>query len=174
MLLISADFCCCITWSIFVIFFADLVLLIKYISIYVKHKQAKEVNIMFILSLICFIFDILSLLGLFLNNNDPDDCFRSCFKKSEEKHLENIRDQIYKIKIENNNLQEENKKLIDLRNKRITSKIEDKKIEVILWYIKNKYNKIFSPNILYQYLLDEIKEKCGIIIDKNKLRDIYI
>ena len=88
--------------------------------------------------------------------------------------MEKIKDQIYKIKVENDNLKEENKKLTDLKKKRITSNIEDKKIEVILWYVKTKYNKIFSTNVLYQYLLDEIKEKCGIAIDKNKLRDIYV
>ena len=84
MLLISFFYGCCIIWSIFVLLFDDVVLLIIYISIYVKHKQTKEVNIMFILSLICFIFDILSLLGLFLNNNDPDDCLLSCFKKGKK------------------------------------------------------------------------------------------
>ena len=178
--LISEIFNRCFIYNLFIVIVADVILLINYISIYIKHKQTKEDNIMFIFSLIGLALDILSFApffkqGQFLSeSNYSDDCLQRYFEEKDKNNLENIQDQIYKIKIENNNLQEENKKLIDLKNKRITSYIEDKKMEVILWYIKNKYNRIFSPNVLYQYLLSEIKEKCGISIDKNKLRDIYI
>ena len=182
MFLISEIFNPCFTWNIYIVIFADVVLLINYISIYIKHKQTKDDNIIFIFALIGFAIDILSLIPFFCirtpfldeNGVDSHDCFQRYFQKKERKNLEKIKDQIHKIKIENDNLKEENKKLTDLKKKRNTSNIEDKKIEVILWYVKNKYNKIFSTNVLYQYLLDEIKEKCGITIDKNKLRDIYV
>ena len=52
--------------------------------------------------------------------------------------------------------------------------IRNKKIEIIIKYINSKYNANFSKDLLYTKLLFEIKNKCGLIIDKNKYEEIII
>ena len=52
--------------------------------------------------------------------------------------------------------------------------VENKKIEAIIWYMKKKYNKSFDSDIIYQNLLSEIKDKCGININRAKLKEIFL
>ena len=66
MFLISEIFNRCFTWNIFIVIIADGVLLINYISIYIKHEQTKDDNIIFIFALIGFAIDILSLVPFFV------------------------------------------------------------------------------------------------------------
>ena len=180
MLLISQIFNGYLALNLIFLIIDEGVLLIYSIYIFIKHKQTKEDILILIFSLISIIIDISTLISLFslfprfLKEDQSGDCFGAYFKGIAKKNLQKIEVKINTIKTEINNLREENKKLNDSANKGIATNIENKKIEVILWYIKNKYNKTFSQNILYQYLLDEAKEKCGITIDKNKLRDIFV
>ena len=41
-------------------------------------------------------------------------------------------------------------------------------------YFKDHYNKSFSPNDLFQYFLDKIKENYGLDIDQNKFREMSL
>jgi hypothetical protein len=95
-------------------------------------------------------------------------------KKKQEKIDEEIKNKISELKRENNYLIEENKKLLSSTNKNSSLNVEDKKIEVILSYVKNKYKKTFDSNILYKYLQDEIKNNYGENIDKNKFKKIFL
>ena len=54
------------------------------------------------------------------------------------------------------------------------SSVESKKIEAIIWYVNKKYNKSFDSDILYQNLLIEVKDKCGIKINKEKFEEIFL
>ena len=127
-----------------------------------------------------FIIDIIIMIISFCNreNNNQNnesklcsDCLDVYVQIYNIKKLAKINNEIATIDKENNLLREENQKLA---KRRVSNNIEDKKIEFILWYIKNTYNKILSSNILYECLLKEIKQKFGKEMDKTKLEKIFL
>ena len=127
-----------------------------------------------------FIIDIIIMIISFCNreNNNQNDDNKSCSDCLDVyvqiyniKKLDKINNEIATIDEENNLLKEENQKLT---KRNVSNNIEDKKIEVILWYVKNTYNKILSSNILYECLLKEIKQKFGKEMNKTKLEKIFL
>ena len=108
------------------------------------------------------------------DDNIKYDCLDIYVEKNKTEKMQRINKKISEIERENNILKEENQKLIKFKRGIVPNTIEDKKIEVILWYVENKYNKKFFLNILYEYLLKEIKNKSNKIIDKNEFRKIIL
>ena len=143
-------------------------------------EQMKISNKIFIIAIIIFIIDIILLFlkcSIVKDNKEKyngPDCLDLCVEINNKEIKERICKEITIINEENNLLKEENQKLLELKRSGISNNIEDKKIEVILWYVENNYHKKFSPNISYEYLLEEIKSKFGKDFDKNKLEKIYL
>ena len=148
--------------------------------------EFKGLYVFLILSLLNLIIDIMYIIPACRekplekeNDKKKDDAFEIYFEKIEVETRFKILNEINKFDIENYFINEENKRLkgleLEEENVKVTpQKIKDKKIDAILFYAKNKYNKSFSPNHLFQLFLDEIKEKCGLDIDKNKFREMSL
>ena len=151
-----------------------------------KVRRPKTGNTKFYLIIINFGLDLLIIILNWINNKNNNqknarnysfDCLDVYFKiKNIPNKVRNrqIKKEISAIEKENDLLEEENQQLIEFKKRQVSNNIEDKKIELILWYAENTYQKIFSANILYKYLLEEIKNKCGEDIDKNKSQKIYL
>ena len=145
-------------------------------------KRPKTGYIKLILMIINYLSDIIIIILLGISgrdnkNNNEDkgkDCLDICVKNINEKRKKKILNEISSIEKSNNLLKEENQKLIELKKTRVSNNIDDKKIEVILWYVEKIYKEKISLNILYKYLLKEIRDKCGEAIDKDKLRNICL
>ena len=177
----------CLLVSYIIIALDDIAIFILFLVIYNSPDHYTGTHILFIFSLINIIIDIISLIKFKKRVQEYNknrcggnaelplgDCLDHYFEEKEKKNWEQSTNQINAINKQNNYLNEENEKLVVFNKKNNKLNVEEKKIEVILWYVKNKYNKIFSPNILHQYLLDEIKDKCGLIIDKYKFQNIFL
>ena len=102
------------------------------------------------------------------------DCLDACVINIIKERNWRVDNEISTISNNNNLLIEENQQLIELKKRRSSNNIEDGKVELILWYVKNNYNQIFSLNLLYKYLLEEIKNKFGEEINKDKFRNIFL
>ena len=109
------------------------------------------------------------------------DCLDIYFENRNKKKLEEIPKIIINLENENALLKQRNQEIYDesikLKNTNYDihySNVESKKIEAIIWYVKKKYNKSFDSDILYQNLLNEIKDNCGIKINKEKLKEIFL
>ena len=75
---------------------------------------------------------------------------------------------------ENRNLKMENNILKKEKIKADNNSIRNKKIEILIDFIKSKYNINISKDLLYKKLLLEIKDKCELIINKKKYEEIII
>ena len=141
-----------------------------------KIKRPKTHYIKLILIIINFIFD-LKLTSILCQKGQKDsclDCLDNCVKINNDEKRERINNKIAEIERKNNLLKEENQNLIELIKCKVSNNIDDKKIEVILRYVKNNYKENFSPNLLHKYLLEETRDKFKEVIDKNKLRNIFL
>ena len=169
----------CTTSSFTIVFLSLAIYFIYFLSIHKIKSTANKIKL--VLTIISFVIDILTAIPLCQFNSYMDeserysfDCLEIYFKNKQEKIDEETKNKISELKRENNYLIEENKKLLSSTNKNSSLNVEDKKIEVILSYIKNKYKKTFDSNILYKYLQDEIKNNYGENIDKNKFKKIFL
>ena len=163
-----------------------LFLLFFYIFIFIflfqeSVKRPKTGYIKLIILIIISLTDIIILVFVpksCSKNNDSQfknyDCLDICIEINNEEKKKKITNEITTLEKNNNFYKEENQKLIKLKKGGVSSNIEDKKIEVILWYVENTYNEKYSSNILYKYILEEIKDKFGEVIDKSKLRNICL
>lgn len=170
MIIISGINVCCMTFNIIIVLVLMIIALILNFNVGHEDDVSALGTVIPIIGLIDFIFDIICAVPFCRNYKDYNhegDCLEECFKERKKKNFKRM------LK-ENEILEEENEKLNNLRQKRISYNVEDKKIGVILWYIKNKYNVKFPPDVLYQYLLDEVKNKCGFVIDQNKFQEIFL
>ena len=102
------------------------------------------------------------------------DCLDNSIEINKKEKRQRINKKIAEIERENNLLKKENKKLIKFKKRIAPNIIEDKNIEIVLWFVENKFNKKFFLNILYEYLLEEIKNKSNEVIDKNEFRKIIL
>jgi len=104
------------------------------------------------------------------------------FQKRNEQKSQEIPQKNEKLKNDNKLLKQENEKILnelkelnDEYEHSILSNVENKKIEVILSYVKKKYNKSYPPDIIYQSLISEVKEKFKININNSsKLKEIFL
>ena len=83
-------------------------------------------------------------------------------------------EKLKEIKKENINLKLDNKRLKEETIKVDNNLIRNKKIEIIIKYLKSRYNINISKDLLYKKLLFEIKDKHGLIIDTKKYEEIII
>ena len=82
--------------------------------------------------------------------------------------------ELNEVKNKNDLLREENQRLINEKSKISKNIFIRKKIDIICHYIKSNYNMNLSTDILFKKLLYEIKEKCGLVIDKKIYEEIAI
>ena len=112
-----------------------------------------------------------------LNDGNTTDVYEEYLWERECINNNIIQNEINELDIINYFIKTQNNKLINSGNVKgkITQKnISDKKIDAILLYFKDHYNKSFSPNDLFQYFLDKIKENYGLDIDQNKFREMSL
>ncbi len=95
------------------------------------------------------------------------------FKGENEEEFYDVK-RLEEIKKENRNLKKENKILKEEKIKVDNYTIRNKKIEILIKYIKSKYNINIPKDLLYKKLLLEIKNKHGLIIDAKKYEEIII
>ena len=67
-----------------------------------------------------------------------------------------------------------NNKKINNDNKDNKDNFNNKKIEMICAYVKSIHGVNIRKDSLYKNFFDEIKDKCGLIIDKNKYEEIAL
>ena len=111
----------------------------------------------------------------------PDSCNgKDCWQKFtiKEEHEEesefNDEKRLKEIKEENKYLKLENQRLKEEKIKVDNNNIRNKKIEILIKYIKSKYNINIPKDSLFKKLLLEIKDKYGLIIDSKKYEEIII
>ena len=129
-----------------------------------------------------FYFHIISLVRVELNKENSYDsqytnnesCWSAITIQEENEELSYKDEKLKEIKKENRNLNLENKRLKEEKIQVDHNIIKNKKIEIIINYIKSKYNKNISKDLLTKKLLYEIKNKCGLIIDIKKYEEIII
>jgi len=114
------------------------------------------------------------------------DCLDIYFENKNKRKMETIPKIIIQLQNENALLKQRNQEIYDelpdldesdnthKLKKCHYSRVESKKIEAIIWYVNKKYNKSFDSDILYQNLLIEVKDKCGIKINKEKFEEIFL
>ena len=144
-------------------------------------KRPKTGHIKFIIMIIDVLINIIFMIPhIYIARNEHGkenvkyDCLDLFSKINNDKTKERINNEISSIEKINNLLKKENKKLLKLKKRRVSYNIEDKKIEVILWYVEKTYNKKFSPDIIYKYFLEEIKNNFSQIIDTNQFEKIFL
>ena len=144
----------------------------------VRPKTGNTKLIIIIINILINIILIIILIIVERGQNDNGSsyyvCLDTCFKIKNEEREERINNEISTIERKNNLIKEEIQNIIMFKKRINSNQIEDKKIEVILWYVKNTFNKQFSPNILYKYLLEEMKDIYGKLIYKSKIRKIFL
>ena len=116
------------------------------------------------------------------NMKCKNNCIDIYLEKRKEEKSKEIPQKIEALKNENKLLKEANDKILkeltelnDEYENSVLSNVENKKIEVILWYVKKKYNKSYPPDIIYQILTKEMKEKFKININNSsKIKEIFL
>ena len=110
------------------------------------------------------------------DNSSKEGCWQEITIKeeNEKEQVFNNEKRLKEIKKENNYLKTENQRLIEEKIKIDSNNIRNKKIEILLNYIKSKYSINISKENLIKKLLFEIKDKCGIILDQKKYEEIFI
>ena len=116
------------------------------------------------------------------NMKCKNNCIDIYFEKRKEEKSKEIPQKIEALKNKNKLLKEANDKILkeltelnDEYENSVLSNVENKKIEVILWYVKKKYNKSYPPDIIYQILTIEMKEKFKININNSsKIKEIFL
>ena len=162
------------------------------IGLAVKYDKTSKVKVLSQAQLRTFLFyELIAMLKLYFHiislirnknkcctdnsqNRNDENCWQEIIIKDENEDLYYNERRLEKVKKENRNLETENKRLKEEKIKADDNMIRNKKIEIIIKYINSKYNANFSKDLLYTKLLFEIKNKCGLIIDKNKYEEIII
>ena len=110
------------------------------------------------------------------DNSSKEGCWQEITIKeeNEKEQVFNNEKRLKEIKKENNFLKTENQRLIEEKIKIDSNNIRNKKIEILLNYIKSKYSINISKENLIKKLLFEIKDKCGIVIDQKAYEEIFI
>ena len=110
------------------------------------------------------------------DNSSKEGCWQEITIKeeNEKEQVFNNEKRLKEIKKENNYLKTENQRLIGEKIKIDSNNIRNKKIEILLNYIKSKYSINISKENLIKKLLFEIKDKCGIVIDQKAYEEIFI
>lgn len=167
--------------GIFIILYISFIVIFTHLSEKDYVKRPKTSYIKFIILIINIFINILILILLSYsgdNQSDKDDHKNDCLdvfaRINNEKRKNLFNNKISAIEKKNNLLKEENQNLIKLEEIKVSNNIEDKKFEVILWYVEKTYNEKFFLNILYKYLLEEIKNNFRKVIDKNQLEKIFL
>ena len=78
------------------------------------------------------------------------------------------------LKSNNRNLENEYNRLKEEKIKIDSDTNRNEKIEILIKYIKSKYNINISKDFLYNKLLLKIKDKCGLKIDTQKYEEIIL
>lgn len=121
------------------------------------------------------------------------DCLDAVLEKIKKPKKKELSPKMIELKNENKLLKEGNLKITNEINKINRLKkletekkenlkkketylinVENKKIEAIIWYVQKKYNKSFNSDIIYQYLINEVKVKCNLEITKEKFKEIFL
>ena len=109
-------------------------------------------------------------------NENNKDCWNkvTIIEVKEEEQRFDDKKRLKEIKKENEYLKLENKRLKEEKIKVDNNNIRNKKIEILIKYIKSEYNINIPKDSLFKKLLLEIKDKCGLIIDTKKYEEIII
>ena len=163
--------------NFFVVGVSDFAVICLFAELFVKKKGEKGDLVIFVVCAAMLLLDIIFFIPysrFSQQYNDTKNCIYEYYKNKKEKISNKIDKKLNSLNGENSKLKQENNELLEIKIKRSSLNVEEQKVQIILWYIKNKYNVNLPTNILYKYLLDEVKQKCGLTINNNSLKKVFL